>query len=78
MFCIKKPELHAKGKEQPLDFAWMTYIGVVEFGYSEWEVNHMSAGKWSDLMYHYKKRHNMRNNRVPVKIIEKQGSLLDL
>lgn len=79
MFCIKKPELHAGGgKERPLDFAWMTYMGVTEWGFSEWEVNHMSAGKWADLMFHYKKMHNMKMRKGLFKIVEKQGSLMDL
>ncbi|MCD8097017.1 MAG: hypothetical protein LUE31_03070 [Lachnospiraceae bacterium] len=56
----------------------MTYIGVAELHFSEWEVNHMSYGKWSDLMYHWKKAYNMRMERATFKIVEKQGSLLDL
>lgn len=57
---------------------WVTYIGVVEFGFTEWEVNHMYAGKWSDMMYHYKKMHNMRMNRQTFEIVEKTGSLMDI
>lgn len=53
-------------------------MGVTEFGFSEWEVNHMYAGKWADLMYHFKQMHNMRTERKIFKIIEKTGSLMDI
>ena len=56
----------------------MTYIGVTELGFSEWEVNHMSAGKWTDLYYHFKKMYNMRASKSRFQIVEKQGSLMDL
>ena len=79
MFPVKKPEIHARGgKEQPIDFAWMTYIGVTELGFTEWEVNHMHAGKWADLMYHFKRMYNMRMERKLFEIVEKRGSLMDL
>lgn len=38
----------------------------------------MYAGKWADLMYHFKRMYNMRAERSTFKIVEKQGSLMDL
>ncbi len=53
-------------------------MGVTEMGFSEWEVNHMYAGKWSDLMHHFKKMYNFRTKKGLFNITEKQGSLMDL
>lgn len=79
MLCVKKPEIHTGGrKEVRLDFVWMTYIGVVELGFSEWEVDHMYMGKWLDLMYHFKRMHNIRMQGRTFRMVEKTGSLMDL
>ncbi len=79
MLHHKKPEIHTKtGKDAKIDFVWMTYMGVTEMGFSEWEVNHMYAGKWSDLMHHFKKMYNFRTKKGLFNITEKQGSLMDL
>jgi hypothetical protein len=56
----------------------MTYIGVTELHFTEWEVNHMYAGKWIDLFYHFKKIHNLKMIQSRFEIIEKNGSLMDL
>jgi len=79
VLCNKKPEIHTgNGGEIRLDFVWMTYMGVTELGFSEWEVNHMYAGKLLDLAYHFKKMHNIRMKRGIFSVVEKTGSLMDL
>lgn len=84
MLCVKKikPGTTEKKEERPIDVAWIIYIGMAMFGYSEKEVYLLPMGKWIDIFETYKRIHNFDMQKMLYKIDdeepEKKGSVFDL
>lgn len=84
MFYFKKtkPGAGKKKEERPIDVAWIIYIGMAKFGYSEKEVYLLPMGKWIDIFETYKRIHNFDMQKMLYKIDdeepEKKGSVFDL
>lgn len=50
-------------KEEPIDFAWLTYIGMNKLGFTFRQVGQMTLGFWTDLFETYKKQYNFETKR---------------
>ena len=50
-------------KEEPIDFAWLTYIGMTKLGFTFSQVGQMTLGFWTDLFETYKKQYNFETKR---------------
>lgn len=74
----KKSEGHAGENDPEIDFAWLLYIGMNKFRYSEAEVGHMYYGKWLDLYECFKRDHNTVVGRMTYKEEQKRVSLLSI
>ena len=84
MFYFKKikPGAGKKKEEQPIDVAWIIYIGMAKMGYSEREVYLLPMGKWLDIFDTYKKVHNFDTQKMLYKTEEtepeKKDTIFDL
>lgn len=74
----KKREYHAGKEEKLIDFAWILYIGMTKFSYSEKEVGHMYYGKWAELFEVYKKDYNFAAKKMIYQEERKKVSLLTI
>lgn len=80
MFCGKKEkkrEGHA-GENSEIDFAWILYVGMTKFNYTETEVGHLYYGKWVDLFECYKKDHNATVRKMTYEEERQKVSLLSI
>lgn len=69
----------SNSKEEPIDVAWLLYIGMNKLGYSEAEVYLMPVGKWIDLYEVYKKVYNFERTGNLYDVEKKEsGSVMDL
>ena len=83
MLFIKKikPGTGKKKEEKPIDVAWLLFIGMNKFGYTEQEAYLLPMGKWIDMFETYKRVHNFDTQRMLYQIedpAEKKGSIFDL
>lgn len=79
MLCGKKNrprETH--DTEEPIDFAWVFYIGMNKLGFSYKQIQHITLGLWVDLFEVYKSQYNFETRRMLYKTEEPDGSLVDL
>lgn len=65
-------------EEEPIDFAWVFYIGMNKLGFNYRQMQHLSFGLWADLFETYKVQYNFETRRMLYKTEEPDGSLLDL
>ena len=65
MLCHKKIMARQghNDKEEPIDFAWLTYIGMTKLGFTFSQVGQMTLGFWTDLFETYKKQYNFETKR---------------
>ena len=62
---------------QPMDFAWLIYIGMNKLGFTYRQTTQMYFGFWVDLFETYKKQYNFEIKRTAygLKEIEPVSSL---
>ncbi|MCM1213317.1 MAG: hypothetical protein NC331_11310 [Lachnospiraceae bacterium] len=46
------------GADAPIDFSWLTYIGMNRLGFTYRECGRLYFGQWCDLFEAYKRQHN--------------------
>ena len=51
------------GKDKPIDFSWMIFIGMNKLGFSYRQTTHLYFGFWADLFETYKKQYNFETKR---------------
>lgn len=70
-------------EDEPVDFAWVTFIGMNRLGLTEKRINQMYLGQWIDLYEAYKVIYNFETEKSLYQLEEKEEkgkkeSLLDL
>lgn len=82
MFSNKKVKTKQKTEkeDQPIDFAWIIYIGMNKLGFSYEQTGQLYFGLWADLLEAFKRQYNfeIKKGLYEIETEEKRGSLLDL
>lgn len=55
---------------QPIDFAWLIYIGMNKLGFNYRQTTQMYFGFWVDLFETYKKQYNFEIKRTAYELKE--------
>lgn len=81
MFFRKKsvPGKKGSGKETPVDFPWLRYIGMNRLGFTSAQAGHLYFGEWIELFEAFKIQHNFETRRILYKVAqEEEISSLDV
>lgn len=89
LFNKKRKPKQNRGVEEnePIDFAWVTFIGMNRLGLTEKRVDQMYLGQWIDLYEAYKVIYNFETEKSLYQLEDKEEkeekkgkkeSLLDL
>lgn len=65
MFYNKKriARIGNNSNEEPIDFSWLTFIGMTKLGFTFKEVGQLTMGMWTDFFENYKKVYNFETKR---------------
>lgn len=66
------------GEDVPINFSWLTYIGMNKLGFTYRECGWLYFGQWCDLFEIYKRQYNFEKKRLIYDVQEPEEPISSL